>query len=229
MVAHPAPWRSSPTTASGSASCASRARRSASRTCSSCRPASSTRRARTPLETAKRELAEEIGKGARTWRHLTSFYTSPGFDGRGVPRLPRHGPLRRERRGRRERAHRDRRRSRSAELDDVIERVPRRQDRWSALLWFRALRALSRVVAAARDAAPRGRTASAMATDRARPRRAALRAPGARLPRLPRVRARAVAQHARGLPLRPAAVRPLPRGAPTCRRSRRRPPTSATS
>jgi 8-oxo-dGTP pyrophosphatase MutT (NUDIX family) len=32
-----------------------------------------------PLETAKRELAEEIGKGARTWRHLISLYTSPGF------------------------------------------------------------------------------------------------------------------------------------------------------
>jgi 8-oxo-dGTP pyrophosphatase MutT (NUDIX family) len=32
-----------------------------------------------PLETAKRELAEEIGKGARSWQHLTSFYTSPGF------------------------------------------------------------------------------------------------------------------------------------------------------
>ena len=32
-----------------------------------------------PLETAKRELAEEIGKGARSWEHLTSFYTSPGF------------------------------------------------------------------------------------------------------------------------------------------------------
>jgi ADP-ribose pyrophosphatase len=32
-----------------------------------------------PLDTAKRELAEEVGKGARTWRHLTSFYTSPGF------------------------------------------------------------------------------------------------------------------------------------------------------
>jgi 8-oxo-dGTP pyrophosphatase MutT (NUDIX family) len=31
------------------------------------------------LATAKRELAEEIGKGARTWEHLTSFYTSPGF------------------------------------------------------------------------------------------------------------------------------------------------------
>jgi 8-oxo-dGTP pyrophosphatase MutT (NUDIX family) len=32
-----------------------------------------------PLATAKRELAEEIGKGARDWQHLTSFYTSPGF------------------------------------------------------------------------------------------------------------------------------------------------------
>jgi ADP-ribose diphosphatase len=32
-----------------------------------------------PLETAKRELAEEIGKAADTWEHLTSFYTSPGF------------------------------------------------------------------------------------------------------------------------------------------------------
>jgi 8-oxo-dGTP pyrophosphatase MutT (NUDIX family) len=32
-----------------------------------------------PLATAKRELAEEIGKGARSWERLTSFYTSPGF------------------------------------------------------------------------------------------------------------------------------------------------------
>jgi ADP-ribose pyrophosphatase len=32
-----------------------------------------------PLETAKRELAEEIGKGARTWRHLATFWGSPGF------------------------------------------------------------------------------------------------------------------------------------------------------
>ncbi len=29
--------------------------------------------------TAERELAEEIGKGARSWERLTSFYTSPGF------------------------------------------------------------------------------------------------------------------------------------------------------
>jgi 8-oxo-dGTP pyrophosphatase MutT (NUDIX family) len=32
-----------------------------------------------PLDTAKRELAEEIGKGAREWRFLTRFFTSPGF------------------------------------------------------------------------------------------------------------------------------------------------------
>ncbi len=31
------------------------------------------------LAAAKRELAEEIGKGARDWRLLTRFYTSPGF------------------------------------------------------------------------------------------------------------------------------------------------------
>ena len=32
-----------------------------------------------PLETAKRELREEIGKSAATWRFLTKFYASPGF------------------------------------------------------------------------------------------------------------------------------------------------------
>ena len=32
-----------------------------------------------PLQTAKRELAEEIGKAAEDWRELESFYTSPGF------------------------------------------------------------------------------------------------------------------------------------------------------
>jgi 8-oxo-dGTP pyrophosphatase MutT (NUDIX family) len=32
-----------------------------------------------PLATAKRELAEEIGKGARDWVALTRFWTSPGF------------------------------------------------------------------------------------------------------------------------------------------------------
>jgi ADP-ribose pyrophosphatase len=32
-----------------------------------------------PPETAKRELAEEIGKGAERWQEILAFYTSPGF------------------------------------------------------------------------------------------------------------------------------------------------------
>jgi len=31
------------------------------------------------LDTAKRELREEVGKSAATWQHLTTFYASPGF------------------------------------------------------------------------------------------------------------------------------------------------------
>ena len=32
-----------------------------------------------PLQTAKRELTEEIGKRAERWEELFAFYTSPGF------------------------------------------------------------------------------------------------------------------------------------------------------
>jgi 8-oxo-dGTP pyrophosphatase MutT (NUDIX family) len=32
-----------------------------------------------PLETARRELAEEIGKQAADWEEIKAFYTSPGF------------------------------------------------------------------------------------------------------------------------------------------------------
>src|SRR5829696_5797680 len=32
-----------------------------------------------PLETAKRELAEEIGKAAGAWEHMHTFWMSPGF------------------------------------------------------------------------------------------------------------------------------------------------------
>ncbi|HEV3230311.1 MAG TPA: NUDIX hydrolase [Solirubrobacteraceae bacterium] len=32
-----------------------------------------------PLEAAQRELAEEIGKSARNWEELGSYYSSPGF------------------------------------------------------------------------------------------------------------------------------------------------------
>jgi 8-oxo-dGTP pyrophosphatase MutT (NUDIX family) len=33
----------------------------------------------TPLECGQRELAEEIGKAAEHWEHLTTFFTSAGF------------------------------------------------------------------------------------------------------------------------------------------------------
>jgi ADP-ribose pyrophosphatase len=33
----------------------------------------------TPLQTAKRELSEEIGQRAGHWEEITAFYTSPGF------------------------------------------------------------------------------------------------------------------------------------------------------
>jgi len=43
-------------------------------------PAGKLDRAGEDLEaTARRELAEEIGKGARSWRRLVSFYNSPGL------------------------------------------------------------------------------------------------------------------------------------------------------
>lgn len=32
-----------------------------------------------PLETARRELAEEIGQQAASWKQVMAFYTSPGF------------------------------------------------------------------------------------------------------------------------------------------------------
>jgi 8-oxo-dGTP pyrophosphatase MutT (NUDIX family) len=32
-----------------------------------------------PLEAARRELAEEIGKAASEWEHVHTFFTSPGF------------------------------------------------------------------------------------------------------------------------------------------------------
>jgi ADP-ribose pyrophosphatase len=33
----------------------------------------------TPLECGRRELAEEIGKSAASWEHLTAYFTSAGF------------------------------------------------------------------------------------------------------------------------------------------------------
>jgi 8-oxo-dGTP pyrophosphatase MutT (NUDIX family) len=53
-----------------------------------------------PIETAKRELAEEIGKRAEHWEELLAFYTSPGisderlwlFVANGLADAPRGNP-----------------------------------------------------------------------------------------------------------------------------------------
>jgi ADP-ribose pyrophosphatase len=42
-------------------------------------PAGSVDPGEKPLQTARRELIEETGYRARTWRKLASFYPSPGF------------------------------------------------------------------------------------------------------------------------------------------------------
>ena len=60
----------------------------------------------TPLECARRELAEEISMEASEWTELKRFYTSPGFAEEEVTRVPRHRPLRCRRRPRPRRADR---------------------------------------------------------------------------------------------------------------------------
>jgi 8-oxo-dGTP pyrophosphatase MutT (NUDIX family) len=42
-------------------------------------PAGKLEEGEAPLEAARRELGEEVGRAAESWRHLQSFYTSPGF------------------------------------------------------------------------------------------------------------------------------------------------------
>ena len=37
-----------------------------------------------PLEAAQRELAEEVGLAARSWNHLTTCYSSPGFTNEAI-------------------------------------------------------------------------------------------------------------------------------------------------
>jgi 8-oxo-dGTP pyrophosphatase MutT (NUDIX family) len=91
-----------------------------------------------PLETAKRELAEEIGKGARSWEHLATFYTSPGFAQEQV-----HAYLATDLYDERREAEENERievvEAPLAELDDVIRRC-RDAKSLVALLWFRAFR-----------------------------------------------------------------------------------------
>jgi ADP-ribose pyrophosphatase len=89
-----------------------------------------------PLDTAKRELREEIGKSAATWQHLTSFYASPGFTNEEI-----HGflatdlsddPLEAEENERIEIVSEP-----LSRLDDVI-RECRDSKSLVTLLWFRA-------------------------------------------------------------------------------------------
>ena len=172
-----------------------------------------------PLETAKRELAEEIGKQAAHWESLGSFFTSPGFTTRrstsSSPRASRTSTS----------APRSRRTSastsRSARCRDLDAILAENQDSKTLVALYRLKDRLARLSGRQRacahgPVAPEGRQradAEGMTDGRRRrsPSRARIRrtvrAPRARLPRLPRVRARALAQHARGLPLRPAAVR----------------------
>ena len=80
-----------------------------------------------PLECGQRELAEEIGKAAEHWEHLTTYCTSAGFTDEQCHIYPRDRPARRAGAGDRGRAHRRRGASAGrARRDD--RRVPRRQD-----------------------------------------------------------------------------------------------------
>jgi 8-oxo-dGTP pyrophosphatase MutT (NUDIX family) len=91
-----------------------------------------------PLDTARRELAEEIGKGARSWEHLATFYSSPGFAEEEV-----HAYLATDLYEERREAEENERievvEARLGELDDVIRRC-RDAKSLITLLWFRAFR-----------------------------------------------------------------------------------------
>jgi 8-oxo-dGTP pyrophosphatase MutT (NUDIX family) len=90
------------------------------------------------LATAKRELAEEIGKAANSWEHLTTFYSSPGFSDEQI-----HVYLATDLYD--EQAHTDEIERIEivkvplGELDDVI-RSNRDSKTLIGLLWFRAFR-----------------------------------------------------------------------------------------
>ncbi|MEA2482090.1 MAG: 8-oxo-dGDP phosphatase [Thermoleophilaceae bacterium] len=91
-----------------------------------------------PLATAKRELAEEIGKAARNWEHLATFYASPGFSDEEI-----HVFLATDLYD--EQAHTDEIERIEivtvplAEIDDVI-RANRDSKTLIGLLWFRAFK-----------------------------------------------------------------------------------------
>jgi 8-oxo-dGTP pyrophosphatase MutT (NUDIX family) len=90
------------------------------------------------LATAKRELAEEIGKGAHTWEHLTTFWSSPGFSDEEV-HVYLATDLYDETAETVENERIEIREVPLGELDDVISRC-RDAKSLIGLLWFRAYR-----------------------------------------------------------------------------------------
>ena len=84
------------------------------------RGAAGRRRARSRWQAAQRELAEEIGLGARTLGADPHLLHRRGLHRRAGAPVPRHGPLRAQRRQRRGRAHRDRPLAAGDELDEAI-------------------------------------------------------------------------------------------------------------
>jgi 8-oxo-dGTP pyrophosphatase MutT (NUDIX family) len=89
-----------------------------------------------PLEAAKRELAEEIGKGANEWRSITTFWTSPGLLDEemhlfvATDLFDQHAEAEEDERIEIERV-------RLSDLDDVIERC-RDAKTLVGLLWLKA-------------------------------------------------------------------------------------------
>jgi ADP-ribose pyrophosphatase len=89
-----------------------------------------------PLEVARRELTEEIGKTAETWEHLKTFWTSPGFTDEQIHVYMSTG-LSDEKSEAEENERIEVERVPLAELDDAIRRC-RDGKSLVALLWFRA-------------------------------------------------------------------------------------------
>ena len=167
-----------------------------------------------PLETAKRELAEEIGKRAASWQELKVFYTSPGFSDERVWLY-----LARELSDDADAEPDEDERIEIVPwpLDDLDAAIAECEDSKSliALLWLALARAARHRLTGARTTRASRRTGGGREYgSRWRPPTlpgaAAADRSDARVPGHAGARARAVSQHAGGLPVRSAAVRGVP-------------------
>ena len=92
-----------------------------------------------PLEVATRELAEEIGKAAGSWEHLTTYWSSPGFTDEEI-HVYLATDLREEHAEAEENERIEIEEVPLRELDSAIERCTDGKS-LVGLLWFRAFRA----------------------------------------------------------------------------------------